>query len=120
MPNSQPNIHDADEARYDTLISIIDSIKNEADMDSDIYASAIQSLYWPEINVLRQEQITQEIREAIKEITSYNWADERRDFEQMVFEQEEKPEEEWHIFQRLVRLDNFLNGTSYTAEDHIG
>ena len=118
MPNSQPNVHDADEARYDTLISIIDSIKNEADMDSDIYASAIQSLYWPEINKLRQEQIAQEIRDAIQEVVSYNWQDEREDFDQMVNEGE-SPDGEWHIFQRLVTLDNFLHGTSDTAKDHI-
>ena len=70
-------------------------------------------------NTTKGSDMDDKIREAIAEVVQYNWADERRDFEQMQFENEDKPEGEWHIFQRLVTLDNFLNGTSHTAEDHI-
>jgi FMN phosphatase YigB (HAD superfamily) len=113
-------LQQADEARYRALVAIIDQVTiDDRPRSSDIYASAAQSLFWPEIVKLRQEQVSEQIRDAIREVVQYNWADERKDYEQMKDELEDLPADEWHIFHRLVTLANFLDGTTYTADDHI-
>jgi hypothetical protein len=59
------------------------------------------------------------IKEPLTLLVQYNWGDELRDFEQMTDEVQPDAGDEWHIFQRIVTLDNFLNNTNHTAESYI-
>ena len=56
-------------------------------------------------------QLTEKQIKALKEVIQYNWADERRDFEQNPCIN--------HFFEHLVVLDNLVSGTNYTAEAWI-
>jgi hypothetical protein len=108
----------ADNVRYDVLCSIVDKVKmDERQQDTDVYASAIQQLFINEIRVLREQQVTDEIRNAMKDIVIYGWADEHKDFCQQY--QEDPANTEGHAFRRLVTLSNWVDGTSFLPESFL-
>ncbi len=59
-----------------------------------------------------------ELKDNINELIDYNWSDELHDYKVTVGERGENPDAA-HIFHVLVELDNFIKGTSMTAEQHI-
>ena len=50
----------------------------------------------------------------IAKVLDYNWRDQLRDFADCV-----DVSRKTHIFQSLVKVRNWLDGTHYTAEDHV-
>jgi hypothetical protein len=58
----------------------------------------------------------QRVREAIAALVDYSWTDEKRDYAE---NPPDEPGRGHHIFERLVEVDNWLNGTTYTAGDHF-
>jgi hypothetical protein len=55
-----------------------------------------------------------DLANAIRAVVDYNWKDELRDYEG-----DKNDSREVHIFNHLVALDNWINGTPYTPESYL-
>jgi hypothetical protein len=62
--------------------------------------------------------LTQQQGEALDRLIQYNWRDELEDYRECETVNEENLRV-GHIFTDLVMLDNALNDTGWTPEDHL-
>lgn len=68
----------------------------------------------PQPKTIRTIKSSTDVEAAIRALVEYNWKDELRDFEE-----NHRDDCGSHIFRVMVALDNWIAGSSHTAESYL-